>query len=220
MVLKAMHPVFRESEWLKKLFIALYKIKNRHLRKLILRILLNRRHAQFYSLALREIYGQYHKIKIGLYSYGLFSVDLSPGTVVGRYTSVAAGLIVIHGNHPIKRKSSHPFFYNPDFGYVDELLIERRSKLLIGNDVYIGLNVTLMPSVTVIGDGSVIAAGSVVIKDVPPYAVVGGNPAKIIKYRFTPEIIAKIQASKWWERDIEELKADEREFSRFLQDVE
>jgi serine acetyltransferase len=77
-----------------------------------------------------------------------------------------------------------------------------------------------MPSVTVIDDGAVIAAGSVVIKDVPPYAVVGGNPAKIIKYRFTPEVIATMQASKWWEKDIEELKADEKEFAGFLKDVE
>jgi hypothetical protein len=103
MALKATHPVFREPEWFRKICLTLYKIENKYWRKLIRTILLGMSHSQFYSLALREIYDEYHKIKIGLYSYGLFAVDLSPGTVVGRYTSVAAGLMIIHGNHPIKR---------------------------------------------------------------------------------------------------------------------
>jgi acetyltransferase-like isoleucine patch superfamily enzyme len=86
--------------------------------------------------------------------------------------------------------------------------------------VYIGFNVAIMPQVTNIGDGAVIAAGSVVVKDVPPFAVVGGNPAKIIRYRFTPETIDKINASPWWTKDIDELKADEKEFAKFLHPLE
>jgi len=211
---------FYEPMWLGKLCLELYKIENKYIRKLVRIILLSRPGADTYSLVLREIFNKYHKIKIGLYSYGLFSVDLCPGTVVGRYTSVARGLLVINGSHPIKRKSSHPFFFNPDFGFVDKLLIERRSKLVIGNDVYIGLNVTILPSVTEIGDGAVLAAGSVVVKDVPPYAVVGGNPAKIIKYRFTPMIIEEIRASKWWEKNIDELQADKEKFSEFSKDID
>ena len=211
---------FNEPKWLGKLYLALYKIKNRYLRKLLRIILLSRRGAAMHSLVLRAVFKKYHQIDIGLYSYGLFSLDLSPGTVVGRYTSVGSGLVVIHGSHPIKRKSTHPFFFNPDFGFVNELLIVRRSKLIIGHDVYIGLNVTILPQVTQIGDGAVIAAGSVVVKDVPPYAVVGGNPAKIIQYRFTPDVIEKIQASKWWEKNIEDLSVNEQEFSGFLKDVE
>jgi virginiamycin A acetyltransferase len=211
---------FNEPKWLGKLCLALYKIENRYIRKLVRIILLRRRGAYMHSLILRAIFKKYHQIDIGLYSYGLFSVDLSPGTVVGRYTSVGSGLVVIHGSHPIKRKSSHPFFFNPDCGFVNKLLIVRRSKLVIGYDVYIGLNVTILPQVTQIGDGAVIAACSVIVENVPPYAVVGGNPAKIIKYRFTPEIIEKIQASKWWEKNIEELKINEEEFSGFLKDLE
>lgn len=211
---------YNEPKWLGKLCLALYKINNRYIRKLVRIILINRKGADMYSLVLREIFKKYHQIDIGLYSYGLFSVDLSPGTVVGRYTSVASGLVVIHGSHPIKRKSSHPFFFNPDVGFVNERLNVRRSKLVIGYDVYIGLNVTILHSVTQIGNGAVIAAGSVVVKDVPPYAVVGGNPAKIIKYRFTAEVIENIQASKWWEKNIEELKNNEEEFSGFLNDLE
>ena len=96
-------------------------------------------------------------------------------------------------------------------------LSKRRTKLFVGNDVYIGLNVTILPSVSSIGDGAVIGAGSVVVKDVPPYAVIGGNPSKIIKYRFEQETIDKITESAWWEKDINELKADELEFASFLE---
>jgi len=162
------------------------------------------------------IYEKYHCVKVGMYSYGAFDPVLSPGTVIGRYTSIAPKFSVINGSHPTNHLSSHPFFYNPALGYIEQLLIERRSKLIIGNDVYIGLDVAIMPQVTNIGDGSVIAAGSVVVKDVPSFSIVGGNPAKIIRYRFNPETVEKIIASQWWTKDIDALKADEKEFTRFL----
>jgi acetyltransferase-like isoleucine patch superfamily enzyme len=189
-------------------------------RKLIRIILLHRDGAEIYSTVLREIFDKYHQVKIGLYTYGPFYAYLPPGTVIGRYVSLPRELLVINESHPIKHKSAHPFFFNPGFGYVDKLLIERRSKLVIGNDVYIGLDVAIMPNVTMIGDGAVIAAGSVVIKDVPPFAVVGGNPARFIKYRFSPETIDKVLASHWWEKDIEELKANKEEFASFHEDLE
>jgi len=125
----------------------------------------------------------------------------------------------MRGNHPITHKSCHPFFFNPTFGYVDRLLIEK-IKLTIGNDAYIGLDVTILPSVSTIGNGAVVGAGSVVTRDVPPFAVVGGNPAKIIKYRFSQETIDEITKSAWWQKDIEELKKDELEFASFLRDLE
>lgn len=211
---------FYEPAWIGKLCLALYKLENRYIRKMIRTLLLRRRGADMNSLVLREIFTKYHHIDIGLYSYGLFSVPLSSGTVVGRYTSVADGLIVLDGSHPIKRISSHPFFFNPDCGFVDKRLNVRRSKLVIGHDVYIGLNVTILPAVTQIGDGAVIAAGSVVVKDVPPYTLIGGNPAKIIRYRFKPKTLEIIKASKWWEKSIEDLKNDNAEFSGFLKDLE
>ncbi len=127
-------------------------------------------------------------------------------------------MLVLEGSHPIEHRSC-PFFFNP-LDSVDQLLIKRRSKLIIGNDVYIGLDVAIMPQVTNIGDGAVIAAGSFVVKDILPFAIVGGNPAKIIRYRFNPETIDKINASQWWTKDIDELKADEKEFSSFLHPLE
>lgn len=80
---------------------------------------------------------------------------------------------------------------NQDFEY------KNKGQILIQNDVWLGHNVTVMPGVT-IHNGAVIAANSHVVKDVPPYAIVGGNPAKLIKYRFSDEIIDKLLTIQWW----------------------
>ena len=71
-----------------------------------------------------------------------------------------------------------------------------------------------MPSVGTIGDGAVVAAGAVVNKEVPPYAVVVGNPARIVRYRFDPATIERLLAEKWWEKSIEEIRPDAGEYSR------
>lgn len=78
--------------------------------------------------------------------------------------------------------------------------IKRKGQVLIGNDVWIGNDVTILAGVR-IGNGAVVAAGSVVVKEVPPYAVVGGNPAKVIKYRFPKEIVCRLQRIAWWNWD-------------------
>jgi serine acetyltransferase len=77
-----------------------------------------------------------------------------------------------------------------------------------------------MPSVTNIGDGAVIAAGAVVTKNVPPFAVVAGNPAKIIKYRFSQQVIDQIMQSAWWKKDINVIKENCSEFESFLKNIE
>lgn len=76
---------------------------------------------------------------------------------------------------------------------------------MIGNDVWIDMNAIVMRGVK-IGDGAVIAAGAVVTKDVAPYSIVGGNPAKLIKYRFTEEVIGKLLEIKWWDWDEEKIR--------------
>ena len=211
---------YRDPRILDALFSALYRLNNRFVRKAIRELIFRRKGAGYYSKTLRKLLLRYHGVEIGMYSRGAFWADFPPGTIVGRYTSLANGLLVINGSHPIRHKSTHAFFFNPTRGYVDKLLIERRKSLIIGHDVYMGSNVTILPNVKTIGTGAVIAAGSVVIKDVPPYAIVGGNPAKLIKYRFSEETIKKLMESKWWEKDIDQLRADESEFKTFLRPLE
>jgi acetyltransferase-like isoleucine patch superfamily enzyme len=90
----------------------------------------------------------------------------------------------------------------------------------IGNDVFIGHNAIVTNRVSSIGDGAYIAAGSVVTKDVPPYALVAGNPARIVRYRFSREVIEGLLQECWWERSIDELTSDLRRFQVPLEDDE
>jgi virginiamycin A acetyltransferase len=83
---------------------------------------------------------------------------------------------------------------------VNENKFDERKRVLIGNDVFIGRNVIILDGVT-IGDGAVIGAGALVSKNIPPYAVAVGNPIKIIKYRFSEEIIEKLLALQWWNKE-------------------
>jgi hypothetical protein len=108
-------------------------------------------------------------------------------------------------------KSTHAFFFNTSLGRCEEDSIPY-NPLTIGNDVWIGTNALVLPHVKRIGDGAVVAAGAVVAKDVPPYAVVVGNPARVVRFRFGKETIDQLLAAQWWEKSIEEL--DIREFNR------
>jgi virginiamycin A acetyltransferase len=194
----------------------LYGISNRSLRKLIFNIIYKSEGGDFYSATLRKIFMKYHGVEIGMYSYGgCFSYDnIQAGTVIGRYCSFASNVYIYNGNHPIAFKSLHPFFYNPALGHVDALKI-KRSTTTIGNDVWIGQNAVILPSVSEIGNGAVIGAGSIVTKNVPPFAIVAGNPAKIISYRFSDDIINKIVQSAWWDKSIDDLKKNKTEFETF-----
>ena len=115
-------------------------------------------------------------------------------------------------NHPLEFKSMHGFFFNPHLGYCEKDVVEYIS-LNVGHDAWIGHNAIILPNVKEIGIGAVVAAGAVVNKDVPPYAVVVGNPARTVRFRFSPEIISNLLESKWWEKSIEEIKKSD--FSSF-----
>lgn len=196
-----------------KLLYYLYFLKI--FRPKILKIISILEGGENYSQTLRRIALSYHNIRIGMYSYGsCFSLQrIPPGTEIGKYCSFAEGVMIIIGNHPIMNKSTHPFFYNPAYKYVNTYKVQR-TKIKIGNDVWIGFNAIILPSVSTIGDGAVIGAGSVVTKDVPPFAIVAGNPAKIIRYRFTEQKINEIIASAWWTKDISEISKEE--FEKFI----
>lgn len=153
---------------------------------------------------------------MGSYSYSISPLD--PFMKIGRYCSIARGLQFFKGTHPVDNVSTSPFTYENRIYITTKPYADNHTKILnplfvgkkggtgikIGNDVWIGQNVTIKYD-TVIGDGAVIAANSVVTKDVPPYAIVGGVPAKVLKYRFDEEIRNKIASSKWWKYDVTKL---------------
>lgn len=124
--------------------------------------------------------------------------DLKNAKIVfGNYCSIARNIRIFRANHPINSFTSHPLLYNPTLGGVEKYKNESFS-LFIGHDVWIGEWAIILPTVRRIGNGAVIGAGSVVTKDVPAYSVVAGNPAKLIRMRFSEEVIKEIEESQWW----------------------
>ncbi|RLT93670.1 CatB-related O-acetyltransferase [Ketobacter sp.] len=180
---------------------------NRRLRPYITRIVKRLEAGEFFSKTLRAIFKDYHQITVGRYSYGCFRRSFPPGTTIGSYVSVAEDVTILRRNHPYTRLTQHPFFYNHELGLVESDTIELDSDnpLTIGSDVWIGRGTLILPGCRTIGDGAIIGANSVVTRDVPAFAIVGGNPAKKIRDRFDPEVAAELHALKWWERSIEEL---------------
>ena len=122
--------------------------------------------------------------------------------IIGRYCAIARGakFIMNGANHKLSGLSTFPFYIFGNGWEVAAPLpgdLPSKGDTVIGNDVWIGYEALLMPGVTV-GDGAIIAARSVVVGDVPPYAIVGGNPAAVLKMRFAPDIVARLLAVAWW----------------------
>lgn len=176
------------------------------LRSRAIRLICRLEGGQMWSQTFRELLRQHHGVEIGLHSYGscLWPGRLPKGTHVGNYCSLADGIVALRRNHTIDRVSQHPFFYNSALGLVDPGLIPEYADnpLTIGHDVWIGLNVLITPGCKTIGNGAVLAAGSVVTADVPAYAVVGGVPAKLIRWRFSEPLRTALNDCQWWLRPV------------------
>lgn len=161
---------------------------------------------EFRSKRLRQVFLEKYQIDIGMYSYGCFDQNRIPrGTIIGRYCSFARTAIIFNGNHGLDFLTTHPFVYNTNLGLVNKETI-KRNCCVVSDDVWVGHNAIILPRVGEIGRGAVIAAGAVVTKDVPAYAIMAGNPAKLIKYRFSPKLIEKIESTEWWKKEERELK--------------
>ena len=161
-------------------------------------------------------------VTIGDYTYlaGYNQIDYA---TIGKFCSLASFVRVGPGNHPTyTRVAQHHFTYRSElFGLgpddADFFAWRKADPVQIGNDVWIGHNACVLPGVTV-GNGAVCAAGAVVTKDVEPYAIVAGVPAKKIKMRFDGELIRRIEACKWWDWDHETIRerlSDFRDLGEF-----
>jgi virginiamycin A acetyltransferase len=123
--------------------------------------------------------------------------------IIGKFCSIATDVrfIMNGGNHPTTWLTTYPF---PVFGHGWEAALPpawpTKGDTVVGNDVWLGYSALVMPGVA-IGNGAIIATAAVVTKDVPAYAIVGGNPATVLRYRFDPGTIARLEALRWWDWD-------------------
>jgi acetyltransferase-like isoleucine patch superfamily enzyme len=141
-----------------------------------------------------------YEAKVGAYSY-IQSEGRIFNCEIGRFCSIASGVTIAPGIHDMNRVSTHPIFVQKTTPlpkvYAKRDFIETSAKVSIGHDVWIGEKSIILDGINV-GNGAVIAAGAIVVKDVEPYSVVGGVPARHIKYRFDEQTIELLQQSEWW----------------------
>lgn len=153
-----------------------------------------------------------HSIKLAAFSYAVSG--FFHGVEIGRYTSIGEGVQIGRHPHPMRWSSTSPVFYSAFESVLGAAPAEKFDvaptgftvdgpatilrKTTVGHDVWIGHGAFLMPGVN-IGHGAVVGAMAVVTKDVPPYAVVGGNPARIIRQRFNDDVCAALLNSAWWQ---------------------
>jgi acetyltransferase-like isoleucine patch superfamily enzyme len=149
-------------------------------------------------------------VEIGRYTYGLspssvFRATKEAPVRIGSFCSFAPGVIILaNADHPLSFPSTYPFrtlfcnkrseTFNPSWPNYDAVT---KGGVYIGHDVWVGQNAIILSGVT-IGNGAVVGAGAVVAKDVPPYAIVVGNPARIVRFRFCSEVIEGLEKTEWW----------------------
>lgn len=146
-------------------------------------------------------------LTIGAWSYVQPGATMGGTVSIGRYCSIASDFRAVLPSHPTDWLSTSTAQYSRrQFGFwmPEDVPVLRRDQpkpsASIGNDVWIGGNVTVLKGVS-IGDGAIVGTGSVVTRDVPPYSIVGGVPAKIIRMRFEPEMVQRMQRVRWWQYD-------------------
>ncbi|MEN3794613.1 DapH/DapD/GlmU-related protein [Fulvimarina sp. MAC3] len=149
------------------------------------------------------------EVAVGAFSYFETGAEASYATI-GKFCSIAPNVRINALHHPMDRVTTHKIAYRPNEYFrwrpVDQAFLEERraKRVTIGHDVWIGQNVVIMPGVTV-GDGAVIGANAVVTRNVAPYTVVAGVPAKPLRKRFSDKIIARLEALQWWDWPVETL---------------
>ena len=155
-----------------------------------------------------------NNVSVGDYSY-ISRNSIITNAAIGKFCSIGPNFCCGLGRHPINGISTSPMFYSTKkqngMTFCSQDKLEESLHTTIGNDVFIGANVTVLDGVT-ISDGAVIGAGAVVNKDIPPYAVAVGVPAKVVKYRFSPDTIEALEKTRWWDGNAEALQNVEKYF--------
>jgi acetyltransferase-like isoleucine patch superfamily enzyme len=175
----------------------------------------NKTNNKNYSLSPKLKLGKYSMIRKGSEVYNVLLGDYSyisgpnsyvEDAIIGKYCSIARNVIIGVSGHNYEWVTTSPIITSKSYGFINENVLEPQKEIpVIGNDVWVGLNVVIMRGV-VIGDGAVIAAGSVVTKNVEPYSITAGIPAKHIKYRFNIDQISNLIAIKWWDWNDDKIK--------------
>jgi phosphonate metabolism protein (transferase hexapeptide repeat family) len=153
----------------------------------------------------------------GNYSYVVNDSDIIY-TTIGKFCSIAAHTRINPGNHPLERVALSHFTYRSssyNLGDDDGSFFDwRRSfRCEMGNDVWIGHGAIVLPGVK-LGNGAAVGAGAVVTKDVPAFAIVVGNPGRVLRYRFTPEIIESLERIAWWDWEHDQLRQGLQDFRK------
>lgn len=149
------------------------------------------------------------KSKIGKYTYVSANTDIE-NTEIGKYCSIADHCRIGMATHTMENLSTSPLFTQKNnacrVSWSPKDVNDNISRrVLIGNDVWVGSHALILGGVR-IGDGAVVGAGAVVTKDIPPYSIVGGVPARVIRYRFTEAIIEELLKTRWWDYSDDELR--------------
>jgi acetyltransferase-like isoleucine patch superfamily enzyme len=169
------------------------------------------------KLGVRKAEGWPEHVSVGRHTYGLSKRNFvqphaSASITIGAFCSIGPEVMIFgRADHPTQLVSTYPFrtkLLAPDAGNADAVT---KGPVRIGNDVWIGARAIILSGVT-IGDGAIVAAGAVVARDVPAYGIVAGNPAKLIKHRFAPEVISALLEIRWWDWPDEKIRAYEAAF--------
>ena len=151
-------------------------------------------------------------IILGDYSYISGPRSYIEEAIIGKYCSIAREVVIGVSGHNYEWITTSPIITCKEYGFIDKRVLEPQKSIPeIGNDVWIGMNSIIMRGVK-IGDGAVVAAGSVVTSNVEPYSIVGGVPAKHIRFRFEKDQIEKLLKIKWWDWEDSKIKKNSELF--------
>jgi acetyltransferase-like isoleucine patch superfamily enzyme len=216
------NPMTMWLRWFFKKLSLEWKYRNRHLK---LEYMVEITDCKFNNYNTVYKYSRLRNTELGDFSYVARNSQIY-NTKVGKFTCIGPNVNTGMGAHPSSEfVSSHPLFYSTlgqssGLVIVEKNLFDEFPMTTIGNDVWIGNNVTIKYGVH-IGDGSIIGSGAVVTKDVEPYSIVGGVPAKIIKYRFRQDEIEFLEGFKWWDKDLDWIRSKKHLFTdiqRFMKE--